>query len=206
MTDTKTTIDLGPWCALDESRGLDKPYVQNGRKYASDLRSAIWVEATGEPDGPAPSPRRPDVANAFAAWFPADAKWEPIPLATGAVMEEGDCPDCRGSGRIGTLKCEGCDGAGEIECGECGHIRECNRCDGDGAVGGSKCLACKGAGARVREDHIRFGKLCIAWKYYQMIAVLPNAKWAPGDKKVCVQFDGGQAMAMVLDIEKGAKR
>lgn len=181
-----TAIDLDLFCDHDPDRAryqLNKPFVQDGVRYATDSRIAVAVTAADEPDTVPEFSKLPLMTKAH---FGHDTvkKWSPLPeRAT-------DCEECRGVGRA---ECNRCYGSGTCEC-DMGHEHDCQNCD-DGK------MTCK--------CFVTFGEYDVATWLVEKMRTLPGVEWGVGAKRkdaVLFRFDGGTGTVMPLDPKRDKTR
>lgn len=185
---TTSAIDLSRYCDRGDSSRYDlgKPFVQNGWRYATDIRRiAVRVPAPGEPETPIPeNKRRPRMSDVFPPLLADPGDWQPWPhvdpcsicVGTGEV----DCTNCGGDGICNQCKCKG--------------EHECNECDGEGSI------ACERCAAKGSFDH-RFGKAELALGLAYLVSLLPSVQYVPqneAEAPVRFKFDGGEGMVASL--------
>lgn len=189
-----STVDLQPFCDQDPDclwPGMLQPFVQSGKRYATDARIAIEIDANGEPDTPLTGSKRNDPPNAkyvFDAIWKADAVFAAWP-AEQPVMGKIDCPECE------NVECSTCDGMGEQTC-DLGHKHECEDCDGEGVIRNRACI-CKGTGQirGVARQQIEGKQIDV--KYDRLVRTLPGpVEYAMNGEAVTFRFDGGRGIVM----------
>jgi transcription elongation factor Elf1 len=193
------TIDLQPFCEVDSVRySIDKPFVINGYRYATDSRVLVRVPCD-EPDSVTPLPV-PRSAGELFAKFPGErARWRPWPepeYLSGKI----ECPTCSGRGLVECRRCDACSGKGEIECRECGQSKECAACGGYGEIG-LRCKTCHGAGEFVGPKYQPIGSLIIDARLDRNIRDLLNVQFVLQryeNNPICFKFDGGQGLVMPM--------
>lgn len=147
---TQQVPDITPFCAEEAGRFLiERPWVKDGWRYATDGCVCVRVPAPGEPDTPSPlesGPRLFEADECFGAQydFEADRCTEPFPTHDGRTFKQAcdneahmkECPDCLGSG---TCHCPSCDNA-----------HDCPKCGGRGyrTVKQTPCPECNASGYR----------------------------------------------------------
>lgn len=112
------TIDLTPFCSVDETRmAINTPFVFNGWKYATDGRVCVRVP-TDEPDDSNEPYKRPDASDLFKGFDVSGLETFVIPTLDG--VQEKRCPSCNGNGYSicdhgHDHECEDCDKTGVLE-------------------------------------------------------------------------------------------
>lgn len=186
---------------------IEKPFVWQGYKYATDSRIAVRVAAPGEFESLEEGRRIPkSIVN--VGWHLAEgATWEPWPERASATVER-ECPRCKGRGTVGySHHCATCGGSGAIieECPHCGHDmdeEECEHCDGKGEFYRYSCSYCdgKGEGELLKEQPVGLAR--IAGDYDDRIRRLPGPiEYVPpktDDGAILFRFDGGEGVIMPL--------
>jgi hypothetical protein len=189
---TKSEINLQQFCEQDPDRyhkSLLNPFVADGKKYATDSRILIEIDAAGEPDTSRTGIRYadpPDAKCIFDSFWISDAVFSAWPSEQ-PIMGKIDCPKCE------NVNCEECDGFGSFEC-DLGHDHDCEKCDGEGVVMNPKCV-CKGTGMIPGPVRQQIDNKQINIKYYRMIRELPGpVEYAMNDDVVLFRFYGGRGI------------
>lgn len=188
---TTQTIDLLPFCCQHLER-IMKPFVMGGKRYATDARICIEVDATGESDTPLTGSKRvdpPDAHKAFADTWDEENTFRPWP-AESHIIGKVDCPECE------NVTCKDCDGEGFQVC-DLGHEHDCDTCDGDGEIRNRKCI-CKGTGQVTGPARQWVAKQQIDIKYDRLIRALPAVEWSANGGAILFRFDGGRGIVMTF--------
>lgn len=163
-----TLNDLRPWCFKDETRhNIQKPFVRDGKTYATNGLVMIELDAILEgADG-----EGVDAGHVLGKAFFGDL--HPVSLNIVEPKHDGECPECRGTGRA------------HPNCPECGC--ECDECDGSGEAIIPVYVALRGG---------YFNS-----KYTNLLARLPSLqmpKECPSDETIPIgfTFDGGRGAIM----------
>lgn len=182
METTVQQIDLQPFCSTDTDGryGIDKPWVKDGWRHATDGRICIRLPATGEPDA-LPEKRVPHFDEVLP---PVDGNWQPWPQVE-------SCGSCFGRRHI---DCDECGGDGTCDQCKCKGAHNCGCCEGTGKV---TCKACHDPGGF---DRFLFGETELARCYAYLVAKLPGpVEFLPTTKKdgkVRFRFSGGEGAVM----------
>ena len=165
------------------------PWSRGEWSYATDCKMVIRIprldefSERGENDGD--TNRIDDLFAAVTGptWYDVPANVPDAP---------GPCPRCHG---VPSVKCEACDGDGQVEW-EFSHrgrsydlVDDCPVCDGAGTV---ECKHCGGMG-KGDEPAVEVGPALIRACYLRLLASLPGCRLAPIDgwAPVVFEFDGG---------------
>lgn len=171
----------------DGRERLKTPWSTRYWSYATDCKMAIRFPRLDEFHQ---RPENDESAAALDALVSslAGPTWYDIPAVPPAP---GPCPKCHG---VPSVKCEACDGDGEVEW-EFEHdgriydmVESCPVCDGARAV---ECTRCGGKGTG-DEPAVEVGPALISQRYLRLMARLPWCQIAPVDGLVPVvfEFDG----------------
>lgn len=195
---TETEIDLTVFCAKDSQRLMGVPFVQNGRRWASNGFTAVCVDATGEPDTKPENGRLPDMQAIITRRPQSDISepW-PEPIYRFGV---GECKRCKGTGARHHRDCDECDGDGEVMCSHCGNDYTCDACDGKGQVLCGTCPACDGSKKTEQPLYLEIAGELIAFEMEQHIRKLPNVRFTGkrDNDEIWFAFDGGLGIIMVI--------
>ena len=195
---TETEIDLKPFCQTYESSrfAMDKPFVKNGFKYATDARIIIRVP-TDEPDTDIGETKFPDTEHIYAKYeaVVCDQEWpESFP----------DCPTCGQLGYAIQYECMTCRGEGYQKC-DLWHDHECDECYGHGYTKGRMCKDDK----EVRVTHdgkdcdIKIGDELFARELIAKVSALPKPiKWASTGKGEPMKVTAGDAVLLVMPFDQ----
>lgn len=175
--DTKTEIDLMPFCDASLSRySLQSPFFQGGWQYGTDSKIIARLPSS-EPDTvPEAGGKLPKCADIFDRYGRV-TEWSELPPVS-------NCAECGGTGKA---NCKHCRGQVEHRCA-CGHDHECDNCM-DGKV------TCR--------CYVEFGNHHVATWLSEKIRALPGVQWGvdpddPGDR-IFFRFDqGGSGCVMPL--------
>ena len=194
---TETEIDLKPFCQTYESSrfAMDKPFVKNGFKYATDARIIIRVP-TDEPDTGIGEKKFPDPNTVYGPResIVCDQDWpDSFP----------DCPTCGQLGYEIRFECPICDGSGYHEC-DLGHDHECEECGGNGSTQ----RRLRPTDKEVKSTHdgkdcaIKIGKELFAREIIAKVSALPNPiKWASCGKGEPMKVTAGDAVLLVMPYD-----
>jgi hypothetical protein len=192
-----TEIDMTKFCASEEGRySFTKPFVRDGKRYATDGRICVRVDAAGEP-------------NTEHGYDPVDevlpkgtVRWVPWP-AMEYVSRMDKCATCDGSKYVGRDECTACDGSGDCACA-CGDVHDCGKCNGKGYTGiGTPCPTCASKGEYIQPHHQLVSGKPIKVKYDAMIRTLPGVMYGPDTAKtglLWIKFDGGDGAVMSVNV------
>lgn len=185
MESTTKQIDLTPFCSDDPHcrYAIDKPWVIDGWRNATDGKIIVRVPAPGEPNYTVTEPGRGRCPKTDDVLPAVDGKWLPWPTVE-------PCSKCSASGKVG---CDQCGGDGECDQCSCKHLHECGHCDGTGQV---TCKACHDPGG----FDFMFGETEISRHYAMLVRALPGpVEYLPASKKegkVRFRFAGGEGAVM----------
>ncbi len=195
-------INMQAFCGEQSKYQLDKPFVQNGLKAATDGRLLVVIPVN-ETDTPAGKKPFPTIKTLFR-----DYNWKKerfsIKTPERSTKDNIRCDDCYGDGKV-HQDCAECGGEGVCNKCVCGYEHDCGKCGGDGyAHTGPRCSQCGGTGKGY--DNQKIGSARFMGKYIAKIAtLLPN----PSVEKIgrkrdgsspCMRFvfDGGYGYLMAL--------
>ena len=117
------------------------------------------------------------------------------------------CDDCKGSGWSRT--CHNCDGDGDFECEECGHVDECKSCKGTGSIpcpptgnDADKCECCSGRGIIQYDRGIKCGEVFLGVKYVGIMRAIgvKTIRVVSKQHPVMFEFDGGHGYLMPMSL------
>ena len=176
-------IDLQAFCKGVTNYQIDKPFVRDGLKTATDGRLLV-IMPTGETDTPPQEKPYPKIVTMFQDYKWVDGKFV-IDKPDRSTKENVWCDECGGSGKQ-EQECSLCNGEGVCNKCSCGYEHACGGCDGDGyRRTGAKCPDCEGTGRGY--DKQRIGGAFFNGTYLSRIAkLLPN----PKTEKVGRKTDG----------------
>ena len=184
-------IDLQRFCSETNKR-VDKPFVVNGFKYATDLMVMVAIK-TDEPNSEGCHLKKTN--ELFErSW---DEGWEPEIIIQPRESEH-DCRFCNGKGTRHFV-CEICEGGGWHKC-ECGNEHKCGYCEGGyfEYENDENCLKCEGTGKAFENQ--RYGITYFPGHHLAMIAKhLPNPRVTEISTKshtLRFEFDGGKGLLM----------
>lgn len=195
---TETEIDLNQFCQTYESLrfAMDKPFVKNGCKYATDARIIIRVP-TDEPDTDIGEKKFPNSEHIYAKYeaVVCDQEWpESFP----------DCPTCGQLGYVTRFECPICDGTGYQEC-DLGHEHDCDECQGNGWTRGR-------VGKTDKEIHVThngiecdvyIGDERFARELIAKVSALPKPiKWGSCGKGEPMKVTAGDAVLLVMPVDR----
>ena len=178
----------------DGCERLKTPWSSGQYSYATDNKMAIRADGRDEfhqrPENDESAATLDAIVSSATGqtWYDVPANLPPEP---------GPCPKCHG---IPAVKCEACDGEGEVEW-EFEHngrtydmYAACPVCDGEQTV---ECTECVGTGKGV-EPVVEVGPALIMPCYLRLMARLPGCRLAPVDgwSPVVFTFDGGAGAVM----------
>lgn len=165
------------------------PWSRGEWSYATDCKMVIRIPRLNEfPDRAANDGA--SVTGDELALAPAGPMWYAVPANLPAAP--GPCPKCHG---VPEVKCEACDGDGEVEWEfeydgrTYDSVEDCPVCDGAGTI---ECTECGGTG-KGDEPAVEVGPALIHPRYLRLMARLPGCRLAPVDDwgPVVFEFDGG---------------
>lgn len=176
-------INLQKFCAADGASiyDINKPWVLEQRRYATDTRIVVRIPAPGEPDTSGKFP--------MVSKLPWSETHDWHPMERVRVMEK-------------VAHCHAC----MIQCPECGGVGVCQHDDGAEVAA---CLRCAGVGEMLLPtcpvchetrflSYLGYGVAIIHPWNHILIASLPAAEWAtwPGNEEngIVFRFEGGQGL------------
>lgn len=175
----------------------NRPWTQNGNSYATDKRIAVEVF---QDLGFEPNPEKaPNVAGVMVENIDQLPKLIFLDKPTGI---NGDCDECDGTGRDGTVDCISCRGTGDHEC-SCGNVHPCPACGGRGYEQSKEhCKACNGSGRAISFNYaVDICGIKLNAKYILLAMRLPNVRFHhqnDANKPVFFTFDGGRGAIMPM--------
>lgn len=207
-----TQIDLTPFCSQDGSglrADIVAPFSSEHYTYATDGRIAVRVAmVAGTATEPPPQHDIGSKVKILEGYLSRldEAKFEPMPeveLPPIPPYVPVPCKACAATGRIHSVSCKDCHGAGQKTCPTCDHEDDCERCHGHGVIerpatteddptNVSNCDECEGTGdiGDPTDQAIVFTRVGPYWidrKYVVLMQSLPgieidvaNAHWAIG--------------------------
>jgi hypothetical protein len=195
-----TATQLQPFCADPDARPsrpvLHKPYVRNGKTYATDGSVIIRVPYA-VPDVEL-NDNGPD-ADKVLDPIPAGGLWFKPQLADG-VGENKPCPTCDQDSRL----CIACGGEAEVtgkyvyNGKEYGITGPCPICDGAGM-----CDECSGTGTVTDDTPTKVGLNWYKAFYLRHVMALPGAELCGSEYREPsrIRFDGGDGALIPLDVD-----
>lgn len=134
----KDIFEVVAGLAIDGRPCFEKPFIYGGQLVACDqsilvLRTKCDGEAFVTPGN------LPDIRSIID--LALQEPGELLSFTRPAPSDLGTCKYCNGS-KVGP-ECDECYGTGEVECSECGQMKECSECDGEKRA---PCPACSGRG------------------------------------------------------------
>ncbi len=168
---------------------MTKPFIHEGRIYATDARIIVRGPVPEYENIPTVSEKPPRDCHTMPQWNPANYSESPVAELPDvpAIMET--CSYCKGKGK--DPYCIECNGRGDTECSECGHETKCKPCDGRGYIVG-ECASCDGTGSTEYPQYVKIGAVrhCVAGKYLRILRKHGAAVFPPRDtgKGMCVRF------------------
>jgi len=178
--------------------GTERPWITDGRGYATDRRVLIEFEPVDGMDVGEPAALSSKVREIFGNAV-ITGEMAPVPFV--AVPT---CQKCRGRGIEPSGRCPECYGDGMVEWDSAYHTyqAECQTCEGSGIRGEGPCEKCAGKGMDTKSIRVKVGAADIAAKHIAKICQLPNARiMHPAEyttQPVLFTFDGGRGVVMVL--------
>lgn len=211
-------INLQRYCANDGDprEYLWRPWRAGEFVYATNGHLAVRVPAADFPDAAENSKAPKSIADLFASAF--DGREERDFRAMPELPKLIKCLDCKGAGRLHSIKCPDCDDYGEFVHGR--NTYECKECADDPAGPGRlecangdevseerACHSCLGLGYQSRGNgHTKIGDAAYGTVYLHMLGELPQCRvcpgepaprtWEPKPQPAAFAFDGGQAILM----------
>ena len=196
--------DLQPLCHDWAGRGLNQPFIQQGKIYATNGKWCIRMDRTED--------FTTDNVSEINVVQHSTIEWDNFDIVTSWITITdiprdkafGQCDKCGGSGMV--ANCGECDGTGEVEC-EYGHTHTCPECDGDGIeTDGTKqdsCDKCDSTGLKRSENKINIGNNNFyIWQLYELMLVLGKLEFPRHEAFAVIpfKFDGGQGLIMHVRI------
>lgn len=197
---------LQRFCEQDPEHYMSRPFVLNGRKYATDGRALVSIPCD-EPDTQTIAARLNKIRQVLHLDTSCETQW-PYPDLS--------CNKCGGAGSSESTKCRDCGGTGkypecfmgEVTCEYCGHDHECDDCDGNG-----KCPECDGkkvvesyksACAECCDLWIPFGESRLSYDLARKIGTLQDVKYSIIDSSQLVFSSAGdiRGTAMFLATDR----
>lgn len=197
MNDTirNAMIDLAAMTDDGRERYMT-PWSSGQYSYATDNKMAIRADGRDEFHQRPENDKSAATLDAIVSSATGQT-WYAVPANLPAAP--GPCPKCHG---VPAVKCEACDGEGEVEWEFEYNGRtydmdaDCPVCGGEGA---EECSRCGGKGTG-DDPAVEVGPALIRADYLRLLARLPGCRLAPVDGwgPVVFEFDGGTGAVMPM--------
>lgn len=182
---------LQKFCSIDESRPIiTKPFTRGEFTYATDGHIGIRVPALPE------FPHNDLAPKIEERWIDIDAysEYAPPDLSTTTF------PETPTDEELESIKCDKCDGEGEIYCHHCGYENECKECSGEGVIGNPKTQ--EKVAAWKEKVYLRHGKNWLDARIVKkLLEEFPVVEIATPDTKLQpIPFKAGEIRGVIMPV------